>query len=76
MNNPLLNEWNTPFETPPFTEIEISHYKPAINEAIKSAVSEIDTITENQSPPDFENTIAALDNAGQALSRIDRKSVV
>lgn len=70
MNNPLLNEWNTPFETPPFTEIEISHYKPAINEAIKSAVSEIDTITENQSPPDFENTIAALDNAGQALSRI------
>lgn len=70
MNNPLLNEWNTPFETPPFTEIEISHYKPAINEAIKSAVSEIDAITENQSPPDFENTIAALDNAGQALSRI------
>lgn len=70
MNNPLLKEWNTPFETPPFTEISIGHYKPAIEEAISSAMNEIETIAENQLPPDFENTIAALDNAGQTLSRI------
>lgn len=69
-NNPLLNEWNTPFETPPFTEIEIRHYKPAVEEAIREAMSEIDAITENPKPPDFENTVAALDRAGQKLSGI------
>ncbi len=70
MNNPLLQEWSTPFETPPFTDIKTEHYKPAIQEAIRSALHEIDAITENQAEADFENTIGALDNAGQMLARI------
>jgi len=70
MNNQLLNEWNTPFNTPPFPLIETAHYKPAIEEAIKSAREEISAITENPDKPDFENTIAALDRAGETLGRI------
>ena len=70
MNNPLLQEWETPFGTPPFNLIEISHYKPATEETIKSASAEIEKITENPFPATFENTIAALDRVGENLSRV------
>ena len=70
MNNPLLKEWNTPFGTPPFHLIETAHYKPAVEEAIRTATEEIKSITENKDLPDFYNTIEALDNAGETLGRI------
>jgi peptidyl-dipeptidase Dcp len=70
MNNPLLQEWNTPFGTPPFHLIEADHYKPAVEEAIKSAGAEIKIITESTDLPDFENTIAALDRVGETLGKI------
>src|SRR5664279_5303185 len=70
MNNPLLQEWNTPFGTPPFHLIEISHYKSAIEAAIKLASEEINRIADNAEQADFENTVAALDRAGETLGRI------
>jgi peptidyl-dipeptidase Dcp len=70
MNNPLLQKWDTPFETPPFNLILITHYKPAVEETIKSAAGEINKITENPDPASFENTIAALDRAGENLGRV------
>ena len=70
MNNPLLQEWNAPFGTPPFHLIETIHFKTAVEEAIKSAAEEIKTITDNNDLPDFENTISSLDRAGETLGRI------
>ena len=70
MTNPLLKEWNTPFETPPFHIIETVHFKQAVEEAVKTAEKEINNITENPGTPDFENTIAALDHSGEKLGRI------
>jgi peptidyl-dipeptidase Dcp len=70
MLNPLLQEWNTPFGTPPFGIIETGHFKPAIEEAIKSASEEIKEITDNHEPPVFDNTIAMLERAGETLGRI------
>ena len=70
MNNPLLKEWNTPFGTPPFNLIEITHYKPAIEEAIKLASEEINGNADNAEPPDFENTVASIDRAGETLGKI------
>ena len=70
MNNPLLDKWNTPFGTPPFNLFETTHFKPAVEEAIKSAAEEIKIITDNTDRPDFENTIASLDRAGETLGRI------
>jgi peptidyl-dipeptidase Dcp len=69
-NNPLLSEWNTPFNTPPFHLIETSHFLPAAEEAVRSAEKEIDSITNNPLSPTFANTIAALDSAGEKLGRI------
>jgi peptidyl-dipeptidase Dcp len=70
MNNPLLQQWSTPFETPPFDRILTSHFKPAVEEAIESATKEIYLITENPDPPTFENTVAALDHTGELLGRV------
>ena len=70
MNNPLLQKWETPFGTPPFDKIQLSHYKPATELAIRSASEEIKLITDNKELPDFENTIEALDKAGETLGRI------
>lgn len=70
MNNPLLQKWETPFETPPFNLILPSHYKPAIEDTIGSAADEIKGITENPDNPTFENTIAALDRVGENLGKV------
>ena len=64
--NPLLEKFNTPFETPPFHLIKNEHYLPAVKEAIQLAKSEIENI-KSASLPDFENTIVALDRAGEKL---------
>jgi len=69
-SNPLLLAWDTPFGTPPFNLFKNTHFRPAIEETIKSASAEIKVIAENQAPPDFENTIAALDRAGAKLGDV------
>ena len=35
--NPLLVDWNTPYQTPPFNEIKVEHYAPAFDVAIAEA---------------------------------------
>ena len=58
-NNPLLQEWNTPFGVPPFDKIKDADYLPAFRYAIKEHNEEIDTIVNNQDVMTFENTIEA-----------------
>lgn len=70
MSNPLLERWNTPYETPPFDLIEVSHFKPAVGEAIRSATQEISLVAENTEFPTFDNTIAALELCGEKLGLI------
>ena len=43
-SNPLLAEWNTPHQTPPFSEIELSDYEPAFDAAIACSHAEIDAL--------------------------------
>jgi peptidyl-dipeptidase Dcp len=69
-SNPLLQEWETPYQTPPFDKIKTEHYLPAIEFAIEEAKKEIYFITQQKSPATFENTIVALDRAGELLNRI------
>lgn len=67
--NPLLEKFNTPFETAPFDLIKPEHYLPAIQEAIIKAKEEIQEI-KNTPIPTFENTIVALDQSGEKLNVI------
>lgn len=67
--NPLLAPFYTPLETAPFDLIKEEHYLPAVQQAIQMAKNEISQIKE-QALPDFENTIVALERAGEKLNTI------
>ena len=67
--NPLVEEWNTPYQTPPFSEIEYAHYEPAIDYAIELNRAEIEAIVNNPEAPTFENTIVAMEQSGKLLNR-------
>ena len=70
VGNPLVEEWNTPYQTPPFSSIKLEHYEPAIDYAIAVNRAEIEAIINNPEPATFENTIVAMAEAGELLSRI------
>ena len=69
-NNPLVAEWNTPYQTPPFSKIEMKHYEPAVDYAIEQNRAEIDAIINNPEAPTFENTIVAMAESGELLGRV------
>lgn len=69
-SNPLLQEWKTPYQTPPFSQIKNEHYAPAVKEAIKEAEKNIEKIIDQKEAPTFENTIEALQLASRKLDRI------
>lgn len=68
--NPFLTEWDTPYGIPPFGEIELSDYIPAIKAGIEEHEAEVAAILANAEAPDFENTIAAYDLSGQTLNNV------
>lgn len=70
-SNPLLEEFNTPFNVPPFEAIKLSHYEPAFKKAIEENQKEIQAIVENSQEPTFENTIVKLAYSGATLNRIE-----
>ncbi len=70
-NNPLLAEYNTPFNVPPFEDIKIEHFKPAFEEAMKQHKAEIEVILTNTEEPTFENTIEASFYAGELLGKVN-----
>ena len=69
-NNPFLVEYNTPYRIPPFGQIKVEHYLPALEEAIRQHNASIDAITGNPAAPTFDNTIVALDRSGELLDRV------
>ncbi len=69
-NNPLIREKKTPHGTPLFNEIELKHYAPAFDYALKIAREEVKAITENPEKPTFENTIEALERSGSKLNEV------
>ncbi len=68
--NPLLSEWSTPFQAPPFEEIRTRHYRPAFEKGMLEQLAEIEAIVESAEAPTFENTVEALERTGQTLARI------
>jgi peptidyl-dipeptidase Dcp len=69
--NPFLSEYTTPFETPPFDEIKIEHFKPAYLQAMEEEKKDIDNIVKNEADPDFQNTIVALDRTGALFHKVN-----
>ena len=73
MANPLLPRWTGPYGgVPPFDQVRVEHFKPALEAAMAAQLAEIDAIAGNPAPPTFENTIAAMERSGRTLDRVDR----
>ena len=68
--NPLLQAWQTPFETPPFADVVPEHFLPAFEQAFADHAAEIAAIVHDPSAPDFANTITALERSGKLLTRV------
>ncbi|MBK9172349.1 MAG: M3 family metallopeptidase [Chloracidobacterium sp.] len=71
IENPLVAEWSGPFGgVPAFDKVKVADFKPALEEAMAEQLAEIDKIANNSEPPNFENTIAAMERAGSKMERV------
>ncbi|HOZ40846.1 MAG TPA: M3 family metallopeptidase [Flavobacteriales bacterium] len=68
-DNPLLQPSTLPFKAPHFDRITDAHFRPAILEGMKRHLEEIAAIANNTEAPTFENTVVAMEKAGQDLGR-------
>jgi len=69
--NPLLGPWTGNYGgIPPFDQVKVEHFKPALEAAMAENLAEVDTIAKDPAPPTFENTIAALEKSGRTLDRV------
>ena len=69
--NPFFEEWTTPEGAPPFDRIKPEHFGPAFQRALAEHDSEIAAIAVQSEPPDFANTIEAMERSGRLLADVD-----
>src|SRR5256714_6031895 len=70
-DNPFMQPSTLPFELPPFDRIHDADYLPAFQAGMREQLSEVAHIAHNPQPATFDNTIVALERAGQLLNRVD-----
>src|SRR3989440_9208727 len=70
-DNPFMQPSTLPFELPPFDRIRDSDYLPAFQAGMREQLTEVARIAHNPQPATFDNTIVALERAGQLLQRVD-----
>jgi len=68
--NPFLKAYDTPYQVPPFEQIRNEHFKPAFQEGIRIQKGEIEAVANLSARPTFENTVLAMENSGELLSRV------
>ena len=70
--NPFLSEYTTKYNIPPFEDIKISDFIPAIKAGIEEQDKNMFAITANRAVPDFDNTILPLENLSPILDRVSQ----
>jgi peptidyl-dipeptidase Dcp len=70
-NNPLLAPWGGPHGgVPPFDQVRVGDFKPALEWAMRENLAEIERIAKHPAAPTFDNTIAALERSGRSFNRV------
>jgi peptidyl-dipeptidase Dcp len=69
-DNPFFNEYDIPFDVPPFESIRPEHYLPAFESGMDNQQANIEKIVSQKAKPSFVNTIEAMENSGELLSRV------
>ncbi|WJY21914.1 M3 family metallopeptidase [Fontisubflavum oceani] len=70
MTNPLLSNWDTPFQLPPFDAITDADFAPALDAALEEGRAAYQAIAETPEAPTFANTIEAMELADETLDRV------
>ncbi|MER8768605.1 M3 family metallopeptidase [Mesorhizobium sp. M0960] len=65
-----LTEWQGPLGLPDFTRIGDGDFSPVFDAALKAHEAEIEAIAGNTGTPTIDNTLAALELAGEALDHV------
>lgn len=65
-----LSHWSGPLGLPDFSAFEDTAFEPAFDAALAAHAAEIDTIAKNPDLATIDNTLRAIELAGDALSRI------
>ncbi|WKE47952.1 M3 family metallopeptidase [Gluconobacter oxydans] len=68
--NPFFSASTLPYQAPRFDQITDSDYAPAFERGMAEHLREIKAIAGNRAAPTFDNTIAAMERAGQTLNRV------
>lgn len=67
----LTKKWSGPFSgVPAFDKVKVEAFAPALEEAMAEQLKEINAIANNRAVPTFENTIAAMERAGDKMERV------
>ena len=67
---PLVAPWTGPYGgVPPFDKVRVESLAPALEVGMARRLAEVELIATNPEPPTFDNTIAAFERTGRALSR-------
>jgi len=66
----LLAPWAGPYGgVPPFDQVRVEDFRPALETGMKEQLAEIKRIANNPEPATFDNTLVALERSGRALNR-------
>jgi peptidyl-dipeptidase Dcp len=69
-SNPFAKVSTLPFHYPAFDKIKDEHFKPAFEAGMREHLKEVAAIANSKAAPTFENTIVAMERAGQLLARV------
>lgn len=70
-SNPFLEEWVGPFGgVPAFDRLELESLRPAVESAIEILYADMTRIAANPEPPNFENTVLAMEGMGEEYDRV------
>lgn len=67
--NPIMEPSGLPFGVPEFAAIEVADLEPAVMAGIQEELEDWDRIATNPESADVENTVEAVDRAGELLTR-------
>lgn len=70
LDNPLMKQWEGPHGgVPAFDKMQLTDLQAAIEKGMELNLAEIEAIANNSEPATFENTILAMEKAGDPLNR-------
>ena len=69
-SNPFAAPSTLPYQLPDFARLRTEHFRPAFDAGVEAYFADVDAISSSSDAPTFENTLVALERAGDPLMRM------